>query len=221
MAIIFDNDDIIPFGYRSSLDISGPITFSCWVKTISTAIQYIIMGFNTASPFNGYAFVIGQGGIAGSISFWDGGSGWNVSNVTVHDGFWHMATITWEGTNAKFYKDGVFDVSRTVGSITTFNGNKQFGRTSFSFIGNLSDMRIYNRVLAPSEIFILYNSKLKNFSITKGLVGYWPLNEGVNGSSANNRQIFDLSGNENHGIANNGANGTGLIYEPDSFLSYI
>jgi hypothetical protein len=83
------------------------------------------------------------------------------------------------------------------------------------FPGLIDDVRIYNRALSASEITDLYNGKEVS---TEGLVGWWAMNEGEDGTCTGGTDVCDLSGNANHGT-NNGAtwlDGRGPVFEENT-----
>jgi len=74
-----------------------------------------------------------------------------------------------------------------------------------SYLGNIDDVRIYDRALSQSEIGSLYGGQ----PLEDGLVGYWPMNEG-SGDLA-----YDYSGNRNHGHIH------GATWSTDSPFAYL
>ena len=82
-------------------------------------------------------------------------------------GVWHMVTGTVEGNTAKIYLDGVFVAENTLSySFSYYNSDPlTLGMHYYSgvpdywaypLLGVMDDVRIYNRVLSPSEIESLY-----------------------------------------------------------------
>lgn len=146
----------------------------------------------------------------------------NTGSNLARRGVWsHVVATVDTDKNMKIYINGALAGSGTH-DITSWNppgceGDKNLplsigtlypygegwaGSTTFSFDGLLDDVRIYNRALSPTEIQNLYGSGQVTYQApsNQGLVGYWPLNEGV-GTKAG-----DASGNGNTGtLLNNGS----------------
>lgn len=79
-------------------------------------------------------------------------------------------------------------VSRSAAAMAVLGG---YGG-SYTFLGRLDDLRIYNRSLSATEVAQLYAGPL-SAAPTSGLVSYWPLNE------RSGQSVFDASGNGNDG----------------------
>lgn len=82
-------------------------------------------------------------------------------------GVWHMVTGTVEGNKAKIYLDGKFVAENTLSHTFKYNNSEPLtlgmhyysgvpGYWSYPLLGVMDDVRIYNRVLTPSEIEALY-----------------------------------------------------------------
>ena len=91
---------------------------------------------------------------------------WAENNPAVHE--WHMITGTVQGDQAKIYIDGVLMGERTLSHPFVYSnsepltlGMHYYGGVpsywAYPLLGDLDDVRIYNRVLTPSEIQALYN----------------------------------------------------------------
>jgi hypothetical protein len=111
------------------------------------------------------------------------------------DGFLNNQTAA---LDKDLYTSGVFDIG--------YHNNESF------FNGQIDDVRVYDRALSASEITDLYNGKEVS---TEGLVGWWAMNEGEDGTCTGGADVCDLSGNANHGT-NMGAtwqDGRGPVYQ--------
>jgi len=87
-----------------------------------------------------------------------------VAATGFNDGRWHHGYFEAKGSVYSIYLDGVFRTSKTMTTNATA-GTISIGREySFSFLGQLDDIRIYNRALSESEI-------LNNFNATRGRYG--------------------------------------------------
>lgn len=91
-------------------------------------------------------------------------SSWITSNAITSylNNQWHMLTITFNGTTATLYLDGLLFESKTnnLGYFTWNNGyyssSTYFGN---AFNGKMDNIRTYSRALTQNEIHALYNAK--------------------------------------------------------------
>ena len=81
---------------------------------------------------------------------------------------WHHYAITYDGTTAKAYQDGILKTSVTVGTnktLATFSqlyiGYSQAGGAKRKTLGNYSDFRIYVTALSAEDILQLYHTGAK------------------------------------------------------------
>lgn len=83
-------------------------------------------------------------------------------------GVWHMVTGTVEGKTARYYLDGVLMDERTLSYPFVYNNSDPLtlgmhyysgvpSYWAYPLLGVMDDVRIYNRVLSPSEIKTLYH----------------------------------------------------------------
>ena len=79
-------------------------------------------------------------------------------NANVNDGAFHHLALTYDGTNASVYCDGVLMDERAF-AINTASGTANIGARIFPtefFDGAVGDVRIYNRALSSAEIQAIY-----------------------------------------------------------------
>ena len=91
-----------------------------------------------------------------------------VPYASVCDGSWHHVSVTFDGTSLVIYVDGDAKASRGAAYMTTASGTQlHLGwtgaqgdcySTGCQFAGGLDDVRVYNRALAATEVFLLYNT---------------------------------------------------------------
>lgn len=155
--------------FSETATVTGPRTFVAWVnpseagaggQPIVTGGQdftaYDTLGITptyycaTAGPYHLYLY---HGGTC------------YLSNLTLAPNTWSMVAVTFDGTNAVFYVNGVASVPVPAQmynyALSTFEigGDVQesiFGATGASFQGLLNEVQIYNRALTPAEIQGLY-----------------------------------------------------------------
>lgn len=82
---------------------------------------------------------------------------------TYTDSNWHHGVLTYDGTTAKLYVDGVLKTSTTVNyNLTGVTDYIRVGTGTGlhwgSFVGSIDEVAIYDRVLNPNEISYHYNS---------------------------------------------------------------
>lgn len=179
----------------TSLDIStNQISYGTWIylqeydKTYNVVFQK--NGFN-----DGYRMVIDSIGRAVlEIGCSLGGVTNTIGIIPLNT--WTHVFLTYDGQKINSYINGQLN------STTNYNRNLvatstgiSFGPTEYPNIsGFFDELRIYNRALTPAEISQLYNFDPNQINTIKKPIAYYKLDEN-NGSN-----IFDSSGNNNHGI---------------------
>ena len=183
------------------------MTVACWMKTRVAAdnpnnTMLLVGKFNNPGGFSsGAGWGLGWSGTSVAnnsnqvvFSFQQNGSTYveGVSRLTtpygINDGNWHH--LAWVKTNNVvngqiLYIDGLvsstnfFYSSGTVSTFASTNG-LALGWDNFTtntcHDGSLDDIRIYNRALSSNEVILAMSPST---ATTNGLVGYWPLDEGV------------------------------------------
>ncbi len=173
----------------------------------SSSTAYTLADFGTAGSntheldflvdiptYNGLAVLNAVGGTEYTLK--QGGS-------PVTPGSWHLGCVTWTGSNMYLYLDGNLSASNTQGTTdslawsSTFHIGLRGGGANQYWLGQISNMQIYNTSLSKAQISSLYREGVDDLPPSnKGLVGWWPLNGNAN----------DYSGQ-----GNNGAN-SGVVY---------
>ncbi len=170
-AYSFDgSDDDISIEDSDSLDITGPITLSVWIKTSGTSTNSGVISKFESGHYdrNGYNINIRGDSFADfDINYeWENGIGTGVMSTTpVEDGEWHHIAAVYDGVRARIYIDGVFEAENSsdytqgigendfklrIGWDTSMSGNDRH------FTGVIDDIRIYNRSLSDDEIQVLF-----------------------------------------------------------------
>ena len=185
-ALDFDGaGDFVNCGSDSSLEITGDITISAWIKVPlgDTSPGSIFSRLADHSPWYGYTFRVSAFS-DGKISFLNLGGGWKNSLGTVNDGNWHYVVVTGDisATSGAFYIDGAQSGTFTFESPGALNANAYIGTDSVSvdFTGIIDEVRVYTRGLEQAEITYNYNGGAGVYipSDTSGIVGWWHLDEG-------------------------------------------
>ena len=135
--------------------------------------------FNSDTVASGTGAITGKGGGTGSaatyVTYRDGsnlkvrlkgGTVTTVSAITANT--WYEVTVTWDGTTAKSYLNGVFATNLAVGSAGKQTNNFTIGATSDGnqarFSGKISVTLVCNRALTAAEV-------TQNFNALRGRYG--------------------------------------------------
>ncbi len=208
-----------------SIGTTGAITISLWLNPLSTTMPkqegsgYVYMLSKLGASKNEWAFRMYQDynteGRYNRISFYTfnsaGGLGDGVATQeTVKVGEWmHLVATVDSSKVMRLYKNGVLkDVFTSTMTFSDTDSNMTIGAgggnsdTLASFWqGGIDDVRIYNRVLPPTEVSDLFRS---NRELTNGLVGWWKFDE-ASGTTAT-----DSSVTANNGTLNGGTRISGM-----------
>jgi len=133
---------------------TSPRTVEAWVKT--TTMGGLEDVFCYGAP--GAAFLLGILDASIFVSNWN--SGYTVP-ANVNDGVFHHVAVTYDGTNASVFCDGVLLDTRAfyvnTGSGAATIGARMDAATEF-FNGIVDEVGVYNRALSDAEILALYNA---------------------------------------------------------------
>lgn len=164
-AYDFDGtDDYVEIADGSPLDFGGTTTYSYafWAKHISTPPSFqptFMKGGFGAAPYG--MLIVSDG----SVRVYGNGSTAVISTAASYisfDSTWDHLVVTYNGSVAKLYKNGV--LTSTSGPYTALAANndplyigKDHSNSAYRHKGQFDDMRIYNRALNAYEIKALYN----------------------------------------------------------------
>jgi hypothetical protein len=140
--------------------INASQTLSAWVNTSSAAVvEDIIVNENSGSAVGSQLRI--DDGVA-QVSKWGGGT--TITGGAVSVNTWHMITWTYNstGTASVIYIDGAQSATAAVASQTgasaaVFVGAYAAGAGDENFVGDIDDVRIYNRALAAADVAQLYD----------------------------------------------------------------
>jgi uncharacterized protein YjbI with pentapeptide repeats len=210
-ALNFDGgNDAINFGvpaWVNSTQFRNTLTIECWFKTTDTNNQDPYANFVSRWITGGVnaQFMFGMNA-TGQVRFWADGLDSIQSTLSYKDTQWHHAAITYNSIDYKLYIDGVIvnTLSRSsssplLGSSTArlIVGNDDAGFidpldvTDRQFRGSIADVRIWNVVRTPTEIFNNYAIQLNGDET--GLVLYNKLDQGI--PSGNNSGLNSAPNN--------------------------
>lgn len=174
----------------NSLDLSGQITISAWIKPGEQDTQYLVKkarngtvnGYELSLSSNGKVFVRFNEASSGNTYRLDSSTSYPTDGNT-----WMHVAATYDGTTIKLYINGVLDasVNKTL-TIATNSIPLSLGSDddySAPMKGSLDDVRIYGRALTATEIQSLTSN-----------VNYAPVVSAGGNQSAGVGQAITLNG---------------------------
>jgi uncharacterized protein (TIGR02145 family) len=192
---VFDGDgDYISIS-SPNIGQPGDYTISAWVKTANstccTSGIYAIFCVNSYDPdfamYNQQPLVYDNGYIYSS------GSG------TISDGEWHHVVFSRSGGTVSFYIDGESDGTGNHSATFPVVSQLRIGFNNHNedyWNGNIDEVRIYNRALAPDEVRKLYEW-------APGPVAHWRFDEKTGTTAYDSAASTTFSGG-NHGTLGGG-----------------
>ena len=200
---------------NASLDITGAITLSAWIKPEKFATQYIIKKAIGGST-NGYELSLSSSGIVFfRFNQATSGDSYRLNSVTAHPNngaTWMHIAATYDGSSLiKIYINGVENSSKTIttpASIITNSLALAVGAQSDGvgkFQGTIDDVRVYNAALNASEINALAATSPTTLAKPSSIVSTSPglqckLNIYPNPSSYKATITFTLLDNEDYAM---------------------
>jgi len=134
------------------LSSTGAFTIEFWVNPSAlSSDQHVIHAYSASSPFQGWAFGFGSGGVANtSLGFYDGSS-WRTVGTGFSTGTWYHIAVSSEGLSStgRLFLNGVqqgasFSVSSSIANSATPIAIGAQYTGSFPFNGYIDDLRITN-----------------------------------------------------------------------------
>jgi hypothetical protein len=197
-------DDYVSFGPNPSLNNLGKgMTLEAWINPADvTNVNSII---RKTGDYNLY---VSGGTLHAEVWPVGGGdSGWKLINGTtaISANTWTHVTVSWDGSNAILYVNGIVDPSSMSSGNVTGSENLYLGMSSIygqHFSGTMDEVRIWSRPLCQPEV---QNSmKCELSGPQTGLAAYFQFNEGVlNSDNTSITTLSDASGNSNLGTLTN------------------
>ncbi len=146
-------DDIINCGRNAILDITGPFTILAWLKTTVTTIMIPVDKYRSNG---GYSLTLFTGGvIRNSVQNVTTSSNLD-DDVSIADGTWHHAAISFDGSKQYIYREGVLSksadcaVTPTIGNCDFLIG-KRWELGDYLYNGQVGEVRVYRRALTALE----------------------------------------------------------------------
>ena len=164
-AVFFDGvDDFIEVPDSSSLNPTGQMTISLWIKIADQDLDKymrIVAKKQNWNDSEGYQFEYNP--YSDEMTFFGSGASYDRASVSL-DNNWHQVSAVVDGNIVNYYVDGQLAKSDAqadylVASQLPLYIGKQIGNENY-FKGTMDELRIYNRALSAEEINDLYNSTL-------------------------------------------------------------
>jgi hypothetical protein len=141
--------------------------------------------------------------------FGDGGAFYNVSISTPTTNTWHHIVGTYDGSNLRFYLNGVLTGTSAITATPNQNSdNLNVIQPDYPINGRVANGRIYNRALTAAEIQQNYQAEQYRFKDPQGIVTngltLWLDAGNLDSYPGTGTTWTDLSGNGNNGTLVNG-----------------
>lgn len=164
-AYEFDVDGYVNVN-ASTLDSAESLTMMGWIKTDYTDDYSGPFGYESDSD-NNTGFLVRRTD-TGDLEIQMNGTQYSLTfddATRAYDDTWHMVTAVWTGKNLQLFIDGDKVAEDTADTDQVhINGDFNIGRyywihadDHWGYEGKISEVRIYDRPLTPSEIQYLYN----------------------------------------------------------------
>ena len=148
-------DDYVACGNGASLQITGALTISAWVKMSSTSgqSQDCLISKDNGSSQRSYTLWGKTSFSSSPIAYiWNGGTNYSVQATTnIEDDNWHHVMLVYiPSTSLSIYVDGTLENTNTTSipsSINNANTNiniGRFGNGTFALTGNIDEVAVWN-----------------------------------------------------------------------------
>ncbi len=209
LSLCFDGvDDYVNIDSVSNTNFSNGITVEAWVKPDSfwNNNDGMVVAFNTAGGAN--HFLLSYNRNLQRFIYFDDVIGNRQQNGNSPLGQWaHLVLTITNSLQGTLYINGVVVRSFTAGATSIPTGGRcSIGQeydgaaTSQHFDGCMDEVRIWNTALTAGTVLSNYNNSCgaidPNHPNINSLTAYYSFNEGFG------TNIFDRSGNNNHGLYN-------------------
>lgn len=211
-------DDYVDCGNDSSLQITGELSLSAWVKvsTSTSGANAIIAKDNLGSRcFD--LFAIGSAGTP-RLLIWNSNSAYGVNATTdIKDNSWHHVVGVFSPSNSlKIYVDGVLEGTNSTSvpsSIdndsvnVTIGGILSSSTIFFSYLGNIDEVSLFNTELSASDVTTIYNSGVPNNlnDLSTPPLSWWRMGDKAtysNPGGVGNWTLVDQGSGGNDGTSN-------------------
>jgi hypothetical protein len=158
-AYVFDGNDKIIVPDSDSLDRTGPLSFSVWVKPETLSNTRMVLGKSNYTSTTNYLLRVKSDGYIQ----WEYAGYTETGSSPLQLSTWHhlVVTATGPGLVKKIYIDNVLRAMTpsSTGPSGAVTNPLTFGYASYNseyFIGTIDDIRMYDKELSLPEIEALY-----------------------------------------------------------------
>src|SRR3989344_980246 len=170
-------NDYVNVPYQSSLDITGNLTISAWVKSSSIATEQIIVS-KISGDNPDYLLEFYRSRLNFQVGAYQG-DGQESSTALSSNTWYHVVVVHNAGGTGTYYVNGVADGTTNETDPNSGSNPVQIGIYTVSsnlllpFSGQLDDVRIYNRALTATDVNNLYKDTMvarvgNNFDLRNG-----------------------------------------------------
>jgi hypothetical protein len=153
-ALDFDgSNDFVSIADNDTLDIASPMSFCLWVNGTSTANRVLMEKGSNGS-------LVLQPNGDNQLYFYSGVTVASITGISssIFNGSWNFLSVTYDGTNATIYSNGVALAIRAATAVTANASPLVIGGRNGGTHGVLcqvDDIRVYRRLLTLTEIRLL------------------------------------------------------------------
>ena len=150
-------DDKVQVAPNASMDLTTALTIESWVYPTASNMSWKIVQRNGSSGALAYAFSLTNGTRRPTLWLTTSTSAYAlVSDVSVPLNTWTHLAVTWDGATVRFYMNGIqFHVRTATGTLIAATSSQPLVigyNPGEAFTGQIDEVRIYNRALAPGEV---------------------------------------------------------------------
>ncbi|NDP26323.1 MAG: choice-of-anchor D domain-containing protein [Flavobacterium sp.] len=151
------------------LNLNTSFTVSSWIKRNNT--NRTILSKRNSTFTIGYDLSINTAGKA-EMSWMNGTKQTITSSVVIPAGIWHNIAVSYDGTTAKLYIDGVLDVSKAMSTVPS--NTQSFliaaanGDALSFFQGGIDEVRVWNVALTDKQLRYVMNQEISRDATLTG-----------------------------------------------------
>ena len=201
-SVEFDGgNDYINAGNDSSLNISGDITLSAWVKQRVQNNYGAIFSKRQVGGSMNYQLIMKNG--TGAIGLGHSGGSWFYDSTSLPTGSWYHVAATVSSGTIQLYVNGEEKDSTTGATITGTTQDLIIGATlGYNYFDGLMDeLAIFSSALSSTQIATMYNSGVPASLSSLSPVSWWRMGDNDNGTGTT---ITDQGSGSNNGTLTNG-----------------
>jgi hypothetical protein len=194
-SILYDGtNDSIVFSRNNILSGTQNFTIEAFIYPIATSHEHIFGNYNTGNTSGLELYLESE-----KVYLWYGNTFTaSISNIQKYK--WYHISATRSGNTVSIYINGSLDTTGTnsssIGTNSPYTIGNGYDYNTEAFLGNISQVKVYNRTLTPTEIQQNYNATKNRFvnalpAVRNGLV----LELDALSYSGSGNTWYDLSGN--------------------------